>query len=96
MWLGEQITERGIGNGISLIIFAGIVVGLPRAIRDIWANLQQRTWSIFTVIVLVVVMVSTVAAVVFVERGQTEDSRPVCEAGRGTEDLRRPSRHTCR
>jgi preprotein translocase subunit SecY len=70
MWLGEQITERGIGNGISLIIFAGIVVGLPRAIRDIWVNLQQRTWSIFTVIVLVVVMVATVAAVVFVERGQ--------------------------
>ncbi len=70
MWLGEQITERGIGNGISLIIFAGIVVGLPRAIRDIWVNLQQRTWSIFTVVVLVVVMVVTVAAVVFVERGQ--------------------------
>jgi preprotein translocase subunit SecY len=70
MWLGEQITERGIGNGISLIIFAGIVVGLPRAIQDIWVNLQQRTWSIFTVIMLVVVMVVTVAAVVFVERGQ--------------------------
>jgi preprotein translocase subunit SecY len=70
MWVGEQITERGIGNGISLIIFAGIVVGLPRAIHDIWTNLQQRTWSIFTVIILVVVMVVVVAAVVFVERGQ--------------------------
>jgi preprotein translocase subunit SecY len=70
MWVGEQITERGIGNGISLIIFAGIVVGLPRAIGDIWINLQQRTWSIFTVLMLVVVMVATVAAVVFVERGQ--------------------------
>ncbi len=70
MWIGEQITERGIGNGISLIIFAGIVVGLPAAIREIWINLQQRTWSIFTVIVLVVVMVATCAAVVFVERGQ--------------------------
>ncbi|NWG13573.1 MAG: preprotein translocase subunit SecY [Acidobacteria bacterium] len=70
MWVGEQITERGIGNGISLIIFAGIVVGLPRAIIDIWTNLQQRTWSIFTVLMLVLVMVATVAAVVFVERGQ--------------------------
>jgi preprotein translocase subunit SecY len=70
MWVGEQITERGIGNGISLIIFAGIVVGLPRAIRDIMINLEQRTWSIFQVLLLLVVMIITVAAVVFVERGQ--------------------------
>jgi preprotein translocase subunit SecY len=70
MWVGEQITERGIGNGISLIIFAGIVVNLPGAINDIWINLQQRTWSIFTVILLVIVMVVVIAAVVFVERGQ--------------------------
>ncbi len=70
MWIGEQITQRGIGNGISLIIFAGIVVGLPTAIQNIWVNVQQRTWSIFTVIMLVVMMVLVVAAVVFVERGQ--------------------------
>ncbi len=70
MWVGEQITERGIGNGISLIIFAGIVVGLPHAIIAIITNLQQRTWSLFTVIVLLVVMIVTVAAVVYVERGQ--------------------------
>src|SRR5512139_3140960 len=70
MWVGEQITERGIGNGISLIIFAGIVVGLPHAISVIVTNLQQRTWSLFTVIVLLAVMIVTVAAVVYVERGQ--------------------------
>jgi preprotein translocase subunit SecY len=70
MWIGEQITERGIGNGISLIIFAGIVAGLPNAIRAIIENLQQRTWSIFTVIILLAVMILVVAAVVFVERGQ--------------------------
>ena len=70
MWVGEQITERGIGNGISLIIFAGIVVGLPHAIREIIINVQQRTWSIFTVLVLLIAMVLVVAAVVFVERGQ--------------------------
>jgi preprotein translocase subunit SecY len=70
MWVGEQITERGIGNGISLIIFAGIVVGLPHAINEIWQNLQTRTWSIFTVLILLVAMVITVAFVVFVERGQ--------------------------
>jgi preprotein translocase subunit SecY len=70
MWVGEQITERGIGNGISLIIFAGIVVGLPTAIIAIIQNVQQRTWSIFTVLMLLVVMIATVAAVVYVERGQ--------------------------
>src|SRR5512136_1072299 len=70
MWVGEQITERGIGNGISLIIFAGIVVGLPRAISEIIRNLELRTWSLFQVLLLLVVMVITVAAVVFVERGQ--------------------------
>ncbi len=70
MWVGEQISERGIGNGISLIIFAGIVVGLPHAIHEIILFLQQRTWSLFQVILLLVVMVVTVAAVVFVERGQ--------------------------
>jgi len=70
MWVGEQITERGIGNGISLIIFAGIVVGLPHAIMTMIQNVQQRTWTLFTVIILLVVMILTVAAVVFVERGQ--------------------------
>jgi len=70
MWVGEQISERGIGNGISLIIFAGIVVGLPHAIREILIFLQQKTWSLFQVLLLLVVMIVTVAAVVFVERGQ--------------------------
>jgi preprotein translocase subunit SecY len=70
MWIGEQITERGIGNGISLIIFAGIVVNLPSAIQQIIRNIQLRTWSVFTALILVVVMVLVVAAVVFVERGQ--------------------------
>jgi preprotein translocase subunit SecY len=70
MWVGEQITERGIGNGISLIIFAGIVVGLPTAIMVIIQNVQTRTWTLFTVFLLLIVMVATVAAVVFVERGQ--------------------------
>jgi len=70
MWIGEQITERGIGNGISLIIFAGIAVGLPRAVHEIYRNLASRQWSIFTVLVLLVMMVITVAFIVFVERGQ--------------------------
>jgi preprotein translocase subunit SecY len=71
MWIGEQISERGIGNGISLIIFAGIVVGLPSAIGFIWTNVvETRAWSPFTATILLLMMVAVVAAIVFVERGQ--------------------------
>src|ERR671912_2644273 len=69
MWLGEQITERGIGNGMSLIIYAGIVVGLPSAV---FVTLDQmRTGQIgpLTVVILMVVMAAVIAAIVFVERG---------------------------
>src|SRR5229473_6184997 len=74
MWLGEQITERGIGNGMSLLIFAGIVVGLPHAIGDLAIKVRQQAWGpVFTVpamIMLVVVMVAVVAFIVFMERGE--------------------------
>jgi preprotein translocase subunit SecY len=70
MWIGEQITERGIGNGISLIIFSGIVAGLPQAIRFIYDNYKQNVWGPFTIIALMILMILVVAAVVFVERGQ--------------------------
>ncbi len=70
MWLGEQISERGIGNGISLIIFAGIVVGLPRAAISLWRDWITGERSIFTIIILVIMMVIVVGAIVFVERGQ--------------------------
>src|SRR4051794_40787952 len=70
MWLGEQITDRGIGNGMSLIIFAGIVVGLPRGILDIYEKLNQGEWSVLTLIVLMALMVGVVAFIVLVERGQ--------------------------
>jgi len=70
MWLGEQITERGIGNGISLIIFAGIVVGLPAAILNTITNLKTGSMSIFTIVILVVFMVIVVGAIVYMERAQ--------------------------
>jgi preprotein translocase subunit SecY len=70
MWIGEQITERGIGNGISLIIFAGIVAGLPNAIRQIYEKHQANEWNLFVIVLLLALMVLVVAAVVFVERGQ--------------------------
>ena len=70
MWLGEQITERGVGNGISLIIFAGIVVGLPQAILNTITDIKTGSMSIITVVVLVVFMAIVVAAIVYMERAQ--------------------------
>lgn len=70
MWLGEQITERGIGNGVSLIIFAGIVARLPNAIFYTYNLIRTGEISIFLVLALLVVMVGVVAGIIFIERGQ--------------------------
>jgi len=73
MWLGEQISERGIGNGMSLIIFVGIVVGLPRAILDLYEKFKTGAWGVFTplaIILLLALMVAVVAFIVLVEGGQ--------------------------
>src|ERR1700746_21042 len=73
MWLGEQISDRGIGNGMSLIIFAGIVVGLPRAVADLWDKARTQQWGSFTPIALIALfalMAAVVAFIVFMEGGQ--------------------------
>src|ERR1700676_2580160 len=73
MWLGEQISERGVGNGMSLIIFAGIVVGLPRGLFDLWTKASTQQWGPFTglaLILLVGVMLVVIGFIVFVEGGQ--------------------------
>ncbi|WP_024872141.1 preprotein translocase subunit SecY [Tolumonas lignilytica] len=70
MWLGEQITERGIGNGISLIIFSGIVAGLPRAIGATAEQARQGELHILLLLLLVVIVFAVTYFVVFVERGQ--------------------------
>jgi len=70
MWLGEQITERGIGNGISLIIFAGIVARFPNAVISTFQLLKAGELSIFFVIFLVAMMVAVVGVIIFIERGQ--------------------------
>ena len=69
MWLGEQITERGIGNGMSLIIFAGIVVNFPRAVIATFDQLQTGQIGLLTMTILVILMVGVVAAIIYVERG---------------------------
>jgi preprotein translocase subunit SecY len=70
MWLGEMITERGIGNGISLIIFAGIVARLPSAIINTFQLIKTGEISSLLMVLLVIVMIAVVACIVFVERGQ--------------------------
>ena len=70
MWLGEQITERGIGNGISLIIFAGIVARMPSAVGNTFRLMRTGEMGAFLVLVLVVLMVVIVGIIIFVERGQ--------------------------
>ncbi len=70
MWLGEQITERGIGNGMSLIIFAGIVVGFPRGLIDTFTMIHRGELSLFAALLLTGAMVLVTAAIVFMERGQ--------------------------
>ena len=70
MWLGEQITARGVGNGISLIIFAGIVAGLPSAMAGLFELSRHRRMSGRLLIALLALMLAVVAAIVFIERAQ--------------------------
>ncbi len=70
MWLGEQITERGIGNGISLIIFAGIVTRLPSAVANTFRLISTGEMSIFFGLLILIVVVAVIGAIVYVERGQ--------------------------
>ncbi|MBI2222569.1 MAG: preprotein translocase subunit SecY [Acidobacteria bacterium] len=69
MWLGEQITERGIGNGMSLIIYSGIVVGFPSAVVTTFDQLRTGQMTLLRLVLLVAMMVVVVGAIVFVERG---------------------------
>src|ERR1043165_9303098 len=73
MWLGEQITERGVGNGMSLLIFAGIGVGLPKAVVDLAQKARSAAWGSFTIpalILLIAIMIVVVAFIVFMERSE--------------------------
>src|SRR5260221_8092972 len=70
MWLGEQVTERGIGNGISLIIFSGIVAGLPAAIGRTMEQVREGTMQPIVLLLILLAVVAVVAFVVFIERGQ--------------------------
>lgn len=70
MWLGEQMTEKGIGNGISLIIFSGIVSSMPNAMATVFQQIKEGQMQILSLFVIVGIMVTVTAFVVFMERGQ--------------------------
>src|SRR5829696_941837 len=70
MWLGEQITERGVGNGISLIIFAGIIARLPSAITTTFQFIREGELNVLVALFMLVLIVAVVGAIIFVERGQ--------------------------
>jgi len=73
MWLGEQITERGIGNGMSLLIFTGIVVGLPKGIQELYNKAVTNAWGALTpiaIVILIAGMIAVVAFIVYVERSE--------------------------
>lgn len=70
MWLGEQVTEKGIGNGISILIFAGIVAGLPGAVGQSFESARQGDLNILALLAIAVMAIATVGFVVFMERGQ--------------------------
>ncbi|MDE3010505.1 MAG: preprotein translocase subunit SecY [Pseudomonadota bacterium] len=93
MWLGEQITERGIGNGISIIIFSGIVAGLPRAVANTLELVRTGAFSWFTAIVIFVAVLAVTALVVFVERGQRKILVNYAKQQRGGRVYGSPSSH---
>ncbi len=70
MWLGEQINENGIGNGISLIIFAGIIARLPSAVQEIWNKLQEGTLSIVTLIIFLIFCGAVIVGIILIQQGQ--------------------------
>ena len=70
MWLGEQINEYGIGNGISLIIFAGIIARLPSAVQEIWNKLQEGTMSVVTLILFVIFCILVIVGIIEIQQGQ--------------------------
>ena len=95
MWLGEQITERGIGNGISILIFTGIVAGLPSAIGGTLELARTGELNPLTVILLFAMVIAVTAFVVFVERGQRRITVNYAKRQQGARCMLR-SRAICR
>lgn len=93
MWLGEQITERGIGNGSSLIIFTGIAAAIPRGAQQLWTLVTSGQMSSAVALGLIIFMVGIIAAVIFLEVGQRRIPIQYSQKGQGMQGLAAPSSH---
>jgi preprotein translocase subunit SecY len=93
MWLGEQITEKGIGNGASLIIFAGIAAGVPGGASKLWALVQNNEMSSAVALGLLALMVAIIAGVIFMEVAQRRISIQYSQRGQGMQGMQAPSSH---
>ncbi|MGE0633318.1 MAG: preprotein translocase subunit SecY [Pseudobdellovibrionaceae bacterium] len=93
MWLAEQITERGIGNGTSLIIFTGIAASVPQGAQQLWGLVQNGEMSAILALGLLIFMVAIVAAVVFIEVGQRRIPIQYSQRGSGRQAMTTPSSH---
>jgi preprotein translocase subunit SecY len=93
MWLGEQITERGVGNGISLIIFAGIVSGLPAAIGKSLEQVREGQLQFLGLVLIVAIVLAVTAFVVFVERGQRRITVNYAQRQQGRQNYSAQSSH---
>lgn len=93
MWLGEQITERGIGNGSSLIIFTGIAASIPKGASGLWALVKNGELSSAVVLFILLFMVFIIAAVIFMEVGQRRIPIQYSQRGAGMQAMTTPSSH---
>ncbi len=93
MWLGEQITERGIGNGSSLIIFTGIAASIPSGASKLFTLLKNNEMSSAVALLLIIMMVAIIAAVIFMEVGQRRISIQYSQKGSGMQAMATPSSH---
>lgn len=93
MWLGEQITERGVGNGISMLIFAGIVAGLPQALGQAFESARQGDLNIIALLLIAVLAVAIVYFVVFIERGQRRITVNYAQRQQGRRAYQQQSSH---
>jgi preprotein translocase subunit SecY len=93
MWLGEQITERGIGNGISMLIFAGIVAGLPSAVTQSFSAAYKGEMNILALLAVGILAVAVVAFVVFIERGQRKITINYARRQQGNRMFQQQSSH---
>ncbi len=93
MWLGEQITERGVGNGISLLIFAGIVAGLPAAIGQSLEQARQGELNILVLLFILALAIGVIFAIVFIERGQRRITVNYAKRQQGRKMMQAQSTH---